>query len=157
MKHEELLKLTKDQLNARLKEIGASAKTAEGEVLDALLTASGLRGQCGRTAAGSGRKGGKGGRDSQGIRQARKGVKRRRGRPVFRPYSDAERQSVPVCNTDCPGRTYRAGLKPDREPGFRPDRYGQGSSASGRRNIRTRVREGLRRGRSRSDGRKRGI
>lgn len=38
MKHEELLKLTKDQLNARLKEIGASAKTAEGEVLDALLT-----------------------------------------------------------------------------------------------------------------------
>lgn len=37
MKHEELLKLTKDQLNARLKEIGASAKTAEGEVLDALL------------------------------------------------------------------------------------------------------------------------
>ncbi len=38
MKHEELLKLTKDQLNARLKEIGASAKTAEGDVLDALLT-----------------------------------------------------------------------------------------------------------------------
>ena len=38
MKHDELLKLTKDQLNARLKEIGASAKTAEGEVLDALLT-----------------------------------------------------------------------------------------------------------------------
>jgi len=38
MKHEELLKLTKDQLNARLKEIGVSAKTAEGEVLDALLT-----------------------------------------------------------------------------------------------------------------------
>ena len=38
MKHEELLKLTKDQLNARLKEIGASAKTAEGEGLDALLT-----------------------------------------------------------------------------------------------------------------------
>lgn len=37
MKHEELLKLTKDQLNARLKEIGASAKTAEGDVLDALL------------------------------------------------------------------------------------------------------------------------
>ncbi len=37
MKHEELLKLTKDQLNARLKEIGVSAKTAEGEVLDALL------------------------------------------------------------------------------------------------------------------------
>lgn len=37
MKHEELLKLTKDQLNARLKEIGASAKTAEGEVLDAML------------------------------------------------------------------------------------------------------------------------
>lgn len=37
MKHEELLKLTKDQLNARLKEIGASAKTAEGEVLDDLL------------------------------------------------------------------------------------------------------------------------
>ena len=38
MKHDELLKLTKDQLNARLKEIGVSAKTAEGEVLDALLT-----------------------------------------------------------------------------------------------------------------------
>lgn len=38
MKHDELLKLTKDQLNARLKEIGASAKTAEGDVLDALLT-----------------------------------------------------------------------------------------------------------------------
>lgn len=38
MKHEELLKLTKDQLNARLKEIGVSAKTAEGDVLDALLT-----------------------------------------------------------------------------------------------------------------------
>lgn len=38
MKHEEPLKLTKDQLNARLKEIGASAKTAEGDVLDALLT-----------------------------------------------------------------------------------------------------------------------
>lgn len=38
MKHDEFLKLTKDQLNARLKEIGVSAKTAEGEVLDALLT-----------------------------------------------------------------------------------------------------------------------
>lgn len=37
MKHDELLKLTKDQLNARLKEIGAQAKTAEGETLDALL------------------------------------------------------------------------------------------------------------------------
>ena len=38
MKHEELIKCTKDQLNARLKEIGAAAKTAEGDVLDALLT-----------------------------------------------------------------------------------------------------------------------
>ncbi len=38
MKHEELLKLTKDQLNARLKDIGVQAKTAEGDVLDALLT-----------------------------------------------------------------------------------------------------------------------
>lgn len=38
MKHDELLKLTKNQLNARLKEIGASAKTAEGEFLDELLT-----------------------------------------------------------------------------------------------------------------------
>lgn len=38
MKHDELLKLTKDQLNARLKEIGVSAKTAEGDALDALLT-----------------------------------------------------------------------------------------------------------------------
>lgn len=37
MKHDELVKLTKDQLNARLKEIGVQAKTAEGEVLDALL------------------------------------------------------------------------------------------------------------------------
>ena len=37
MKHEELLKLTKDQLNARLKEIGVQAKAVEGEVLDALL------------------------------------------------------------------------------------------------------------------------
>lgn len=37
MKHDELLKLTKEQLNARLKEIGVSAKTAEGEALDALL------------------------------------------------------------------------------------------------------------------------
>jgi len=37
MKHEELLKLTKDQLNARLKEIGVQSKTAEGEALDALL------------------------------------------------------------------------------------------------------------------------
>ena len=38
MKHEELLKLTKDQLNARLKEIGASAKTAEGDVLAASIS-----------------------------------------------------------------------------------------------------------------------
>lgn len=38
MKHEELIKCTKDQLNARLKEIGAAAKTAEGDVLGALLT-----------------------------------------------------------------------------------------------------------------------
>lgn len=38
MKHEELIKCTKDQLKARLKEIGAAAKTAEGDVLDALLT-----------------------------------------------------------------------------------------------------------------------
>lgn len=38
MKHDELVKLTKDQLNARLKEIGAQAKTAEGDALDALLT-----------------------------------------------------------------------------------------------------------------------
>ena len=38
MKHEELMKLTKDQLNARLKEIGVQSKTAEGEALDALLT-----------------------------------------------------------------------------------------------------------------------
>lgn len=38
MKHEELIKCTKDQLNARLKEIGAAAKTAEGDALDALLT-----------------------------------------------------------------------------------------------------------------------
>lgn len=38
MKHEELLKLTKDQLDARLKEIGSQAKDAEGEALDALLT-----------------------------------------------------------------------------------------------------------------------
>ena len=38
MKHDELVKLTKDQLNARLKEIGVQAKTAEGDVLDALLT-----------------------------------------------------------------------------------------------------------------------
>lgn len=38
MKREELLKLTKDQLNARLKDIGVQAKTAEGDVLDALLT-----------------------------------------------------------------------------------------------------------------------
>ena len=38
MKHEELIKATKDQLNARLKEIGAAAKTAEGDALDALLT-----------------------------------------------------------------------------------------------------------------------
>lgn len=37
MKHEELVKMTKDQLNARLKEIGVQAKTAEGDVLDALL------------------------------------------------------------------------------------------------------------------------
>lgn len=37
MKHDELLKLTKDQLNARLKEIGVQAKTAEGDVLDNLL------------------------------------------------------------------------------------------------------------------------
>lgn len=37
MKHDELLKLTKDQLNARLKEIGVQAKTAEGEALDALV------------------------------------------------------------------------------------------------------------------------
>ena len=29
MKHEELIKCTKDQLNARLKEIGAAAKTAD--------------------------------------------------------------------------------------------------------------------------------
>ena len=38
MKHEELIKATKDQLNARLKEIGAAAKTAEGDALDTLLT-----------------------------------------------------------------------------------------------------------------------
>ena len=38
MKHEELMKLTRDQLNARLKEIGVQSKTAEGEALDALLT-----------------------------------------------------------------------------------------------------------------------
>lgn len=38
MKHDELMKLTKDQLNARLKDIGVQAKTAEGEALDALLT-----------------------------------------------------------------------------------------------------------------------
>lgn len=37
MKHEELVKMTKDQLNARLKDIGVQAKTAEGDVLDALL------------------------------------------------------------------------------------------------------------------------
>ena len=37
MKHDELLKLTKEQLNARLKEIGVSARTAEGDALDALL------------------------------------------------------------------------------------------------------------------------
>lgn len=37
MKHDELVKLTKDQLNARLKEIGIQAKTAEGDVLDSLL------------------------------------------------------------------------------------------------------------------------
>ena len=37
MKHDEITKATKDQLNARLKEIGVQAKTAEGEVLDALL------------------------------------------------------------------------------------------------------------------------
>jgi HK97 family phage major capsid protein len=37
MKHDEIIKATKDQLNARLKEIGVQAKAAEGEVLDALL------------------------------------------------------------------------------------------------------------------------
>lgn len=37
MKHDELVKITKDQLNARLKEIGIQAKTAEGDVLDSLL------------------------------------------------------------------------------------------------------------------------
>lgn len=37
MKHDELVKFTKDQLNARLKEIGIQAKTAEGDVLDSLL------------------------------------------------------------------------------------------------------------------------
>ena len=37
MKHDEITKATKDQLNARLKEIGVQAKAAEGEVLDALL------------------------------------------------------------------------------------------------------------------------
>lgn len=37
MKHDELMKLTKDQLNARLKEIGVQAKTTEGEALDALV------------------------------------------------------------------------------------------------------------------------
>lgn len=37
MEREELLKMTKADLNARLKEIGVQAKAAEGEVLDALL------------------------------------------------------------------------------------------------------------------------
>lgn len=37
MKHEELVKMTKDQLNARLKEIGVQAKTEEGDALDTLL------------------------------------------------------------------------------------------------------------------------
>lgn len=40
MTHDELMKMTKAQLNARLKEIGAAAKTAEGEALDALLAES---------------------------------------------------------------------------------------------------------------------
>lgn len=38
MKREELLKLTKDQLNARLKEIGGQSQTAEGDALNDLLT-----------------------------------------------------------------------------------------------------------------------
>lgn len=37
MTREELMKLTKDQLNARLKELGIQSKAAEGDVLDALL------------------------------------------------------------------------------------------------------------------------
>ena len=40
MSREELLKLTKAELNARLKEIGVQAKTAEGEALDALVSES---------------------------------------------------------------------------------------------------------------------
>lgn len=38
MKHEELVTMTKEGLNARLKEIGIQAKAADGDVLDALLT-----------------------------------------------------------------------------------------------------------------------
>ena len=40
MNREELLKLTKAELNARLKEIGVQSKTAEGEALDALVAES---------------------------------------------------------------------------------------------------------------------
>ena len=40
MNREELLKMTKAELNARLKEIGVQAKTAEGEALDALVSES---------------------------------------------------------------------------------------------------------------------
>ncbi|MBO4681692.1 MAG: phage major capsid protein [Clostridiales bacterium] len=40
MTKDELLKLTKAELNARLKEIGVQSKTAEGEALDALVAES---------------------------------------------------------------------------------------------------------------------
>lgn len=40
MNKEELLKMTKAELNARLKEIGVQSKTAEGEALDALVAES---------------------------------------------------------------------------------------------------------------------